>query len=1008
MKRIYRFLILLGILCFALGICGTAYAANAPIENEAITSSEDIIFSTTEEAVFYLRERMKLRDISVSVRLQGFTSVTAQSLFYQACEHTGNPKEGDYLKHNLYKVSLDEAVGNASDGTIYTEFTYTFQWLSNASMEAEIDIAVRKVLDELNLYHASNYEKIRGVYDWVTENVDYDFDNLDDDTYLLKHSTYAALIQKNAVCQGYATLYYRLMLELGVDCRYISGDADGERHGWNIVYLDGKYYNMDATWDRDLMGHYRHFLCTDNNFPQHDRDSQYTTAEFHSKYPMAIVPYVFHVAASGTINQNMAWVLDKDTGTLTVSGKGAIPSYRFSNAPWYPYRESVKKIVVSEGITEVGERAFYWCVNATSVELPNSLIAIREYGFNNLQALQSITLPPNLQILEFCAFSECRGLKTITLPDSVHTVGTSCFSLCYSLREATLSAGMKTVPNSMFFGCHNLRRVTLPEGITTIESTAFSDCYLTSFTIPKTLTQIGTSAFSGCKGLKSFTVEAGNPMFKSIDGVLFSANGEHLISYPAGKSTFEYFIPYGTKYIDYGAFRDADWLYYVNFPATLLEIGNYSFSWCDNLRSLTFPSNITKIEDSAFRSCIRLTSVTFYNQSVILEEGGVFAECDSLVSITLPTQITEIPGSLFYGCAKLKDVTIPATASKIGSAAFMDCDSLVSITIPGSVKSIGRQAFDFCNRLETVILQEGVVRLEDYCFRNLPSLRSITVPQSVTSIGKEFLAETPYVTMSVSCGSYAYNYAVNNRISYSANHVVNLFSHTVQPTCTGNGYHYYRCKCGSRTSTVVISPTGHTSVIVSGKPATCTESGLTDGTVCSVCNKILVSQNIIPPKDHAWGEGIVTKEPTEVSPGIRTYTCAACGETKTEEIPMLEHKHQYISVVTSPTCTEKGFTTHTCKSCGDFYTDTYINAKGHMEVTDKGKAPTCTESGLTDGKHCSVCSEVLQKQEVIPAKEHSLGVWTQTKAPTCTEKGEERRTCADCSHFETREISAKG
>ncbi|MBQ3489988.1 MAG: hypothetical protein IJA86_05325, partial [Clostridia bacterium] len=230
-----------------------------------------------------------------------------------------------------------------------------------------------------------------------------------------------------------------------------------------------------------------------------------------------------------------------------------------------------------------------------------------------------------------------------------------------------------------------------------------------------------------------------------------------------------------------------------------------------------------------------------------------------------------------------------------------------------------------------------------------------------------------------------------------------------EPTCTERGYTAYSCpSCGYSYVSDYTEPKGHTEVLDKGKSPTCTESGLTDGKHCSVCSEILEQQEMIPAAGHDWGEGTVTKEPTETETGIRTYTCKTCGETQTEEIPVSGHTHRYEISVTEPTCTEKGFTTHTCTVCGNSYTDSYTEAKGHTEITDEGKVPTCTESGLTDGKHCSDCLEILQKQEVIPAKGHSFGDWTQTKAPTCTEKGEERRTCADCSHFETREISAKG
>ena len=186
------------------------------------------------------------------------------------------------------------------------------------------------------------------------------------------------------------------------------------------------------------------------------------------------------------------------------------------------------------------------------------------------------------------------------------------------------------------------------------------------------------------------------------------------------------------------------------------------------------------------------------------------------------------------------------------------------------------------------------------------------------------------------------------------------------PTCTEKGFTTFICACGDSYVDNHTEAKGHTETIIAGKDATCTESGLTEGKKCSVCGEILLEREPTALLGHRWGEGIVTKQPTETETGIRTYTCKTCGETKTETIGILIHTHQYQPVVTKPTCTEQGYTTYTC-ACGEHYTGNYADATGH-----------------------------------------SMGAWTQTKAPTCTEKGSQKRTCANCAHFETGEIAATG
>ena len=132
-------------------------------------------------------------------------------------------------------------------------------------------------------------------------------------------------------------------------------------------------------------------------------------------------------------------------------------------------------------------------------------------------------------------------------------------------------------------------------------------------------------------------------------------------------------------------------------------------------------------------------------------------------------------------------------------------------------------------------------------------------------------------------------------------------------------------------------------------------------------------------------------------------------ETEDSSGEIKDCKHNLGSWVETkaPTCTESGEETRSCTKCSLFETRE-IAALGHTEVVDEAVEASCTESGLTNGKHCSVCGEILEKQETIAATGHKLGTWIQVQAPTCTEKGVSKAACRYCDYFETNEIEPKG
>ena len=266
------------------------YASSSPIKTYGT-----VTYVSESEAVKQLRQAMVNRETSVQINYTTSNANINQSLhevFDAAIAHTGNPVEGDYLK---FTYGGHESHARAYPGDMAkVEATYTISYYTTASQEATLDVEVTKLLDQLDLYDSSDYQKLRGIYEYITKNIRYDYDNLNDNSYHLKHTAYAALMNKTAVCQGYANLFYRLALALDVDARIIAGDGvvanTAGPHAWNIAKLGNKYYNLDATWDEGQTK-YNWFLLSPASFADHYRYEDYNTTAFNSAYPMSTTNY---------------------------------------------------------------------------------------------------------------------------------------------------------------------------------------------------------------------------------------------------------------------------------------------------------------------------------------------------------------------------------------------------------------------------------------------------------------------------------------------------------------------------------------------------------------------------------------------------------------------------------------------------------------------------------------------------------------------------------------------
>ncbi|MBE6900434.1 MAG: hypothetical protein E7479_07225 [Ruminococcaceae bacterium] len=206
--------------------------------------------------------------------------------------HTGVSDEGDYIQWHWEHY---EAGGSYSyNGSYYSiAITFYFDYYTTAAQEEAVTEKLEEVYEELQLEDKNDYYKICAIYDYICDNVVYDYANLNNENYKLQYTAYAALINGTSVCQGYSNLFYRMALDWGVDARLIAGDAGGG-HAWNIVKMGDYYYNLDSTWDAGLRPNYMWFLKCPDTFVNHYRDYEYETAEFHAAYPMGATDYVYN------------------------------------------------------------------------------------------------------------------------------------------------------------------------------------------------------------------------------------------------------------------------------------------------------------------------------------------------------------------------------------------------------------------------------------------------------------------------------------------------------------------------------------------------------------------------------------------------------------------------------------------------------------------------------------------------------------------------------------------
>lgn len=435
---------------------------------------------------------------------------------------------------------------------------------------------------------------------------------------------------------------------------------------------------------------------------------------------------------------NLYWLYDETTFTLTITGLGDMTNYGSGSFPWSSYASEIKRLVLPEGLTTIANYAFANCFSLTSIFIPNSVTTIGTRAFYDCNSLTSLSMP-------ISASFDTYSFYNVTKLVSIHlTKGTS-------IGNSYTSTSYKYTP--WYRSRVNLKEIILDDGIVSIGSYSFADCTsIASIYLPSSISEIecidNCSPFLNCSKLAIYTNKSEQNDWDSKWNY-----------YNTSESLFVYYDCSMEEYV-YWSTIDAS-AESIVIPDYIKFIPDEIFWDFGHLRSVYIPSSVTTIyvsDDytSAFYKCssyINPSAVNIYTEAELDLDGwgekwnyhvskkylNVYYNCSAdefyywttldttKESITIPDYVTFIKNDAFSNCSSLKSITIPDSVASIGDNAFYGCSSLITIIIPNSVTYLGKGAFASCTSLTSITFSDSVVTIGADAFNNCGQLRNIYI-----------------------------------------------------------------------------------------------------------------------------------------------------------------------------------------------------------------------------------------------------------------------------------------
>ena len=897
----------------------------------------------------------------------------------------------------------------------------------DSDREQQLQDKIKEIVTNFDIEGKSDEEKIFVVYNFICQNVVYDWQATNDitswDGTSLGYGQFAfeALCQNKAVCAGIAKAVYRLMTQLNIECYYVTGKSDGLPHAWNIVKVNEKYYYLDATSDLGKK-QYTHYLKGRKDFDDYSIDESFINIEKKVRNES-----LYEQICARTANKD-GFVYNIGTGDITIFGyeqdeENVVVPAEIDGRPVKRIAQNafrhkrMQSLTLSEGIEYVTSLFAGQCTELKKIILPSTakIVAVGSDVFvtgldgfvDNCSKLEEIEVAeenPYLTAIDGVLYD-----KTLT---SIMAVPSSLKNEIIHIPE-----GITSIKGLAFAGNKNIRKVVFPDSVTSIGYWAFENCsQLEEINIPPNCKQIGQFAFEGTNikhiyipatvqnaimidsfdntPLEHIEVEEGNTVYRVENGVLYC--NDSVLFYEFNNKREKVTIAEGTKSICIDAFAESKYLKEITIPESVEAIGRKAFYFCHELEVVNIKGKgLKRIYNRAFANCSSLKELNIPDTIEVLEDGAL-SGCDNLYDVQIPNGISIIPEDMFGWNEHLNIVRIPRSVHEIKNDMFWDMGICRNIYFDGSQDEWdaiekNNNTFNNINIFlngevcvhewdDNIYIKQkpsctldglGVIKCRKCSCEKNESEQSIPATGHVCYEvdGQEADCENPGRTKFILCKKCSRLIEPWKEIPATGH--MEIVDEMINPTCvrTGLTAGSHCDKCGKVfIEQEEIPATGHTEVEDEAVDPTCTKSGLTAGSHCSICNEVLKAQEEIPALGHILDDGEITTEPSCTETGVKTYTCTVCNETRNET----------------------------------------VEATGHTEVEDEAVAPTCTKSGLTVGSHCSVCDEVLKQQEEISALGHTWNDGEITTAPSCTAAGIKTYICTVCNETETETVEATG
>ena len=412
---------------------------------------------------------------------------------------------------------------------------------------------------------------------------------------------------------------------------------------------------------------------------------------------------------SGTCGKNLKWKLT-DKGVLTITGTGEMYNWedRYAN-PWSQYRSNVKQVIIGDGVTTIGDRAFLDCSSLTSVTIPNSVTTIGAFAFHKCRSLTSITIPNSVTTIGYSAFSFCSSLTSITIPNSVKTIGYSVFGETNVAKVIWLT----NTPPSGYEDVHGK--------IHYVPNISYSQLSNTKvYPFLNSIFEVG--------GVKYVPVSLSERTCDAIDciytGDVYEVNIDKKVNYKGFDMAVREINPY-TGYKCRNITK-------ANIDITG-SIGDNAFSGCSSLKSARIHKDVKELRNKVFEGCGALSTFIIEDRNTSLKIGSngsdpFFKDCKldsvyiggkmeyntsssagfspfynnkSLRTVKISDAETTIYDKEFYGCNNIKNVSFGKGLESIGANAFYDCVNVVQISCDAVLPpSCSTNLFDPINKWE--------------------------------------------------------------------------------------------------------------------------------------------------------------------------------------------------------------------------------------------------------------------------------------------------------------------